>query len=292
MKITNRYNLPEALVKAVKSKREYYEFKENRIGATTLIDSPYRRMLTMQHYDEIEEDISSMLWAILGIAVHKVLDQFDNTTVKELKIEHKYIYNNTEYTIVCIGDMWNPVNKRLTDWKITSKYSMDKDKDEWTSQLNVNKYLFESIGLEVNSLEISAILRDFSKKDKIENKFPFVIPFVSREIKIIDKESVKLYIEERLKKHFVDDIQECTPEERWQVPNIWAVMKKGGSRAINGGLHYNEIEANEHLNRVGHDYFVQFRKGEDNRCVEYCSVNKFCDYYKRNYLNKDIPKLD
>lgn len=72
MKLTNKYNLPEPIYDAVKA--DPYK-GGGWISTTTLIDSPQIRVLKKAHKDELSEDASDMLWALLGSAVHGVLER-------------------------------------------------------------------------------------------------------------------------------------------------------------------------------------------------------------------------
>jgi len=74
MKITNNYNLPQSIVNAISFDERVP--KENYISVTRLIDSPLIHQLMKEHWDDIKQDASSMLWSLLGKAVHYVLDNF------------------------------------------------------------------------------------------------------------------------------------------------------------------------------------------------------------------------
>lgn len=70
--LTNNYNLPQPLVDAVKA--DSYEVSGD-ISTTTLISPPQVRMLKKQFGRDIEEDVSEYLWALLGTAVHGILER-------------------------------------------------------------------------------------------------------------------------------------------------------------------------------------------------------------------------
>jgi len=298
MEITNNYNLPLSLVNAVKLEISNYEFIPWRIGVTSLIDSPYRRMLTNKYYDQIKEDVTQRLWALLAKSVHSLLSTMSKTTITEFKVEKDFYLvldkdepeKTFKVTLVGIVDDWDIRNNKISDWKVTSKYSVDKDKEEWVMQLNIYAYLLRSIGADIDKLEVNAILRDFHKKDTYDSKMPD-IPFVTKDIQLMENDEIEKYILDRLELHFSDNKNPCSPEERWNKPDIWAIRKKGGTRAINGGLHKSFKAAEEHLNDLGPEYEIEFRKGEDVRCMDYCSVNNFCEYYKENYMKNNLSKL-
>jgi hypothetical protein len=70
MIITNKMNLPEALVKAVTTRRHN---NPGRLSATTLLNGMKQIILTDRHWDQLEDDVSDRFWAIFGTAVHALL---------------------------------------------------------------------------------------------------------------------------------------------------------------------------------------------------------------------------
>ena len=75
MKITNKHKLPTPIVNAL-SKDTYTRGNSHR-SVTQLIDSPRIRILTEKHWEDLEEDISSKLWSVLGTAVHSMFEDAD-----------------------------------------------------------------------------------------------------------------------------------------------------------------------------------------------------------------------
>ena len=67
MKVTNNYDVPEALVKAVALEKHN---GENEISATTLLKGVKEHLLTDRHWEEITVDVSENLWALFGTAIH------------------------------------------------------------------------------------------------------------------------------------------------------------------------------------------------------------------------------
>lgn len=70
--ITNVKGLPQPVVDAIK----YDTYKVGGdISVTTLIDAPQIRILKRAHRHQITEDVSEMLWALMGTCVHMVLER-------------------------------------------------------------------------------------------------------------------------------------------------------------------------------------------------------------------------
>ena len=72
MKYTNKYNMPDTLADAIKA--DPYRGGGD-ISTTTLIDAPQIRILKKRHMGELEADVTDMLWALMGTAVHAILER-------------------------------------------------------------------------------------------------------------------------------------------------------------------------------------------------------------------------
>ena len=75
----------------------------------------------------------------------------------------------------------------------------------------------------------------------------------------------------------------CTPLERWSRPDQFAVMKDGRKSALR--LLSTMKDAKQYIvdknMKEGKGCTIVHRVGQDVRCDNYCSVNKFCDYYNK-----------
>lgn len=80
MKLTNKNNLPQPLVDAIKA--DSYEVSGD-ISTTTLIGSPRVRMLKKKFGMDIEEDASDYLWALIGQCVHAILERANIKDVRK-----------------------------------------------------------------------------------------------------------------------------------------------------------------------------------------------------------------
>lgn len=78
---TNKYNLPESFVNAVKVDNHV---TKGDISVTTLIDAPQIRQLKKRH--RITEDVSDRVFALMGTAVHHVLELADIGSASARKI--------------------------------------------------------------------------------------------------------------------------------------------------------------------------------------------------------------
>jgi hypothetical protein len=289
MAVTNKYNLPLPLFKALSPERR--QPVAGRFAATHLIDAPLRRILLMRYFDEIEEDAADSLWALLGKAVHKVLEEHGTKETSEKKIEFSHF---TGSTLVTVGDYYDMGNV-ITDWKITSVWSLILgDKEEWHRQLEVERFIYEMAGLPVSALKVCAILRDFRDKEKFKNPDYPPIPFVEKSYKLWDHDRLLQYINKRVEIHlsaekFLNEphlIASCTAEERWEKPHVWAVMKAGQKRAVKLFDDPNVAEGFAHAKGLS----VVHRPGESTKCERFCAVMPFCPYKEKFVKGKEIEE--
>lgn len=73
LKLTNRLDLPETIVRAVSN--DPYSMRGSRISATSLYGAPKPRVLRQRHGHEITEDVADRLWALVGQIGHGILER-------------------------------------------------------------------------------------------------------------------------------------------------------------------------------------------------------------------------
>lgn len=304
MKFTNKFNLPSDVYKACAA--EQYEPDPNRIGVTSLIAPAHIRQLTIKHWNEIEVDASSRLWAVLGEAVHLVMDKYNKPEgimpVRKLEVKIDGM------TIVGVTDNYD-INEtgNITDYKCTSVFSfMGGLKQDWEQQLNVYAWLAHKHGIKINNLRINAILRDWQVSKArygvkfgddgeikgwgkpLQSDYPS-IPFQSVDVPLWPIEKIEQFIRNRLTSHQKCGII-CTDEERWQRPTVYAVMKKGNKKALAcnnyvGGnkIPFTKDNATEWIaenQKKGENLYIEERPGSCVRCENYCIVKQFCSFGK------------
>ena len=73
------------------------------------------------------------------------------------------------------------------------------------------------------------------------------------------------------------DLPVCTPDERFNSGDKFAVMKKGRKTALRV---LDSKEAAEQWEADNGGDFIETRLGEDKKCADYCSACEFCSYYQ------------
>ena len=168
MKLTNKYNLPEAYIRAVSSKNNKPDNSTFRI--TRLISPPRITQLLIRHWHEIEADVSDFLWAILGTAVHNVLEYSDK---EKYLTEHRITCNINNCSVSGQVDLYDKQKKKIIDWKTASiwKYIMG-DNAEWEKQFNCYAHLLRMNGYEVNEIEAVALFKDWHESGTVKKEYP------------------------------------------------------------------------------------------------------------------------
>ena len=298
MKFTNIYNIPRSMEDVIM--RHTYDITESdpkRVGVTTLINPPRVRLLSVKHWEEIEEDVSDHLWKILGNACHYVLGKADSNT---RIIEEKMTEEVDGITVVSKPDIYDTALHSLEDYKITSIWSAKLgDRDSWDNQLNCYAWFLRKRDYKVDNLYINAILKDWRRGEKLKyNDYP-PIPFIRIKCNLWTFEEQEAYIKERVAVYkkclelSEDLIPICSEKERWKKEDKFAVKKNSNKKAERVLDTAQEAESwikERQKKDTKNKYSIEYREGADFKCTDYCSVNKFCSYYKEKYGDKNESK--
>jgi hypothetical protein len=293
MKLTNIHNLPQTFVNVIK--RPTYSKGNANLSATEMINSPQIVVLKHRHWDEIEVDASEMVWSLFGSAVHGILEHGKDANHI---VEERIHLNHDGWHLsgaIDLQEVDQDGGIHIKDYKVTSAWAVRNEKQEWHDQLNIYAWMVEKAKKKtVKSLQIVAIIRDWSGREaSIKEDYPQA-PIVVIDIPIWPMEHRELFVEKRIQLHSEayfesdtgGDLPHCTSEDMWEKPTTFAVKKVGGQRAKS--VHATREEAVEA--QPPKDYYVEVRPGERTRCDKFCQVSKFCKQYQ-TYL-KEKPNED
>jgi hypothetical protein len=282
MVITNKMNLPEALVNAVTTRRHN---NPGRLSATTLLNGIKQIVLTDRHWDELSDDVSDRFWAIFGTAVHALLEHEGEHDFAEEFMS----YDKDGVTVTGRIDNYNMKTATVTDYKTASVWKVKfQDFHDWYKQGMIYAWLLTKNGFKVERCQFIAILKDHSKADaKRDHQYPqgplyvyefTVTPDALAEIEAFIVEKLAKYKENR--EIADDDIPPCSPEERWEKPTKYAVKKEGRKTAVRV-LDFQD-DAEKMAANLGKGHYVEVRPGESVRCQGYCVCCEYCDFYHNN----------
>lgn len=282
MKITNKLGLPEPFVQMCTSD---YQYKPGRYSVTSLLKGLREAILERRY--EVEQDVADCIWMLFGTAAHSVLESQQETPdqIKECSVK-------TEIDGITISgrfDLYDDKTKTVTDYKTCTVWKIIfGDYKDWRMQLLMYAYMLRQSGFDVQRGEIVAIMRDHSKRDaKYKADYPpFPVKRIVFNFTDNDFAMVKAWLEQKVENIKIAeqlpdaDLPLCTPEERFNSGDRWAVMKKGRKTAMRVLDGFDEAQA--WMDEHGGDY-IEKRPGEDKKCLEYCSVCQYCSYWQEKY---------
>ncbi len=294
MKLTNEFCMPETIMTVIRTP-QYSKGKAN-MSVTELLNSPRIVQLKRKHWDDLTEDASSMVWSIFGTAIHNILEhgKGDNHIVEErihVELDGMHISGAIDLQELTEDGII------VSDYKTTSAWAVMNEKQDWHNQLNSYAYLVEAAKkIPVVKLQIVAIVRDWSRRDAATRegypKAPIVVidiplwPFADREAYV--RSRISLHGDAFFEMETDGEMPECTPEETWEKPTVYALKKDGNVRAKS--VHETREAAETALTaatekaKKGEKFLIEVREGDRTRCSNFCQVAPYCEQYKK-YLS-------
>ena len=281
MVITNQFGVPEPLVTL--ASRQFYTKGKANYSVTEIMAPPKIKRLREKYDGQIKQDVSDMLWNLLGSALHVVMERGDTDG---WVMEERIFCEVDGVTISGAIDLQQetPEGIVLIDYKFTSAWAVMQRKEEWHQQLNMYKWLVETVKRKkVIGLKICALVRDFSRHETKEGYPKAPIEIV--DIPMWDIVKTEAYVRERLNLHrdakvaadFGDELPPCSDEDRWQSETTYAVKRDGRKTAIRVFKSIDEATALAEKEKG----YVETRLGESRRCTgNYCGVADWCEQYQ------------
>jgi hypothetical protein len=287
MQITNNHGLPESFMRFLRNDK--YSRGDADISVTTLIDSPRINKLRQRHVNDMTTDVTDRIWALLGTAVHQVLESTESPDTVHEERMYATIANCRLSGAIDVQKYEPDGSITLMDYKVCSAWSVMNDKPEWERQLNCYAWLItRNKERPVNRLQVCAILRDWNRrKGAMEQAYPDA-PVQVVDVPVWSYQEQEDYIVSRIVAHqdaqerfdFEDPLPLCSNEERWIRPGKIAVMKKNRKSAVK--LFDDVREAELFIKEKGsNELFIEERPTEYTRCSgNFCGVAQFCDQYR------------
>lgn len=290
MKLTNKNNLPQVFVNLVQ--RMEYSRGASHVSMTELINAPQKSILKQQYKKHLIEDVSDRYYAILGTLMHKVLEigiDDDDKTISEERLFFEL--NKWKISGAIDVQIIEEDGVILQDYKFVGVFSVmlgEQPKPDWVNQLNAYAWLVRKAkGLKVKKLEIITIFRDFKNNGSQQNSDYPETPIQRIDIPLWDDDTQDKFIEERIKLHQTavmnnvlgKPLPSCLPQDTWEKPTKYAILKKDRKRAIK--VFDDKKEAEKSLKQNDHDdYYLEERKGEPTFCIGYCPVSSYCEQHQ------------
>jgi len=293
MQITNNNHLPMPIYRAILNTTYKGQGHASYASVTGLLKGIKQFVLEQRYQEELEEDASDRIWALMGSAIHSVLEKSEtDDNLAEIRLQ-----TNIDDKILSGGvDLYE--NGVIYDFKFTSVWSYLSNARilDWVRQLNMYAYLYRKAGFEVHTLKIIAIYRDWQKSRymnlKENERYPRQVEEI--ELPLWDMDETEAYIRERFAlieeaMELPDDmIAPCTPDERWEAEPTYAVIKKGGQRASKVCDSLKAAEAYLNNLKDKDSFIIEHRKGSAKKCLEYCPVASYCHFAQQKQLAEAI----
>jgi hypothetical protein len=254
---------------------------------TEIISPPRIQRLRREHHESMEQDVSDMLWQLLGSALHVVAERgvADNHITEE-----RIIADIGDVKLSGAIDIQRVTDEGIiiTDYKFTSAWALRQDKPEWEAQQNIYAWLVEKVkGKKVIGVQICALIRDWSRREaSVKADYPQA-PIQVLELPLWPLEKTEAYIKERIEAHRMskvqadwgDELPPCSDDDRWVRETKFAVKREGRKTAIR--VLDTQHEADELAEKE--KGYVEVRKGEAIRCTgNFCGVAQWCNQYQQS----------
>jgi hypothetical protein len=290
MKYTNIHGLPEALVPKERD-RGTADFT-----VTELLKPPYQTWLEGHCGELCVKDAMNEIWSVLGKAVHAHLERHAAPNeIVERRFTARVDVDNESYFVSGQPDLirftdYKKNQPEIVDYKVVSAWAVGRDHEDWHHQLDMYAWLLHE-DFRVNggseagvpfqpTGQIVMILRDWKKNEALRSSDYPRTPVVMKTIALATPWATLGKIRTRIAKHVKARKEmpaECSPQERWDRPSTYAVMRKDRKRALR--VYPTMGEAVEAV--MGQkELSVQTRPGARVRCEGYCAFSEVCPSWR------------
>lgn len=282
--ITNKYGLPESIVRAVRYSD--YDAGDSDITVTQLVSPPQLVELRRLHDAEIVEDASDRIWMLMGSIAHGILQRAD---IQDALTEERLYTEVNGWKVSGSFDRTILLpDETVQDFKVTSVYAAkDAVKAEWEAQLNCYAHLLRLHSFAPRKLEIVAILRDWRPSEAKRNPqwYP-PVPVKVMPVNLWNGDYTDGYLSQRVTLHQAarnGQYQPCTPPERWEQPSKIAVYRNDNKTATKLCATQEEAEtvAAEIDAKPRSKARIEVRPAIQMRCQSYCPVSQWCETWAK-----------
>jgi ferredoxin len=262
-------------------KHDAYSKGECDFSVTEILKPPQQTALSMYN-DPRDLGEYSSLASWVGTAIHEKLEEYGREfypdAVHEERLFQSFDVGGKSVTLGGKPDTLHLEERVIQDYKCVKSAGLPKDDEPkydhyWQAQFNA--YLARKSGIPIDYFQIDYIGIDWRQK-------PFATmdttPWKPVTGTILPDSEILPRLMDHLESHVKakqGEARECTSEERWQRPDVYAVKKKGAKRSRKNCE--TEQEAKSHM-KPGDE--IELRRGECTRCERFCSYSHVCPQFK------------
>jgi len=212
MKVSNKNNIPQAIVNIVSKERKIVE---GRYSVTEILNGTREIILTRRHKDELEVDASDMIATVFGSAVHKVLELETDDDKAEIKLEHEILPGKVISGRIDVLDKDAGV---IEDYKTSSVYKIIHGKfDDWKKQGLLYAWLAYKNGILINKVLFHVLIKDWKKREsRYKKNYPrSAFTTVEFAVTSLELRETEEFVIDKLKELEQENADVCSDDERW-----------------------------------------------------------------------------
>ncbi len=326
MNLTNKTGIPDPLYVSIEIlNNSHPEPEEGKYSVTELLKSPKQILLYRNHRTEVTKDLQQIIDTMIGAAWHKaieniIISQDNKDWITETRLEYPIRVNSLvgEMDMIISGGLdllWRDFNGdyHIVDWKTCKEAKVNKaqkDEDlEWKKQAFLYAFLVEKcMGVRPVDASMWAFPKD--KTGAVNLNDPSTYRVVGIPWDLSDREferQLLCEVEEKLQnivhKLFIGmDERDCTAEERWQDPPMFAVKNPANKTAKRVLPSVADCVKYIQDNKLDSKYKIFERPSEPKKCMSWCDALPWCEQGQKsiaafkatnartfNYKGKEIP---
>ena len=208
MEWTNKFSLPDRVIRVLKGKYKEHRPELNRLSITDLIDDPLPRILFINHWDDIVRDYSDLITMVQGISLHS---RYEDCASEGADVEHKF--EDVIDGVIVVGKADWYEEPLLLELKQTGVYGPKYRIPKWEKQMNCyawqrrTRETASSTGgiEEVTELGVDVWYRDWKQGNTYWRDYP-PIPYEYIRLDLWSFEKQDKYIREQVAKHLAHPI--------------------------------------------------------------------------------------
>jgi len=282
---------------------------------TALID-PMRLTALRKRYNKVvDRDPMTLVGALIGTGIHELFE----SRLKTVAVYNpKYVLERSVQDIVRVNDRDLFITgrfdilydqKHMTDIKSCSTWKkiFSPKHEDWTLQQNLYAYLLHRRGVDVETLNVLAVYKDWSEGNAARDRSYPQTQVENIPLPLWDFNETGQILQRLVQQHVDceeisdDDLPECPAEDRWerfpgggtcQHAIMSSTKAKRADRVFGASLeevfeYVKERQAGRIPRKkpLPKTAFIEVRHAQRKRCEKYCAFNTYCNHYQ-TYLQK------